>query len=92
MFYRSVVQAVLLFGEETWVLSSEMTKTLEGFHVGFLSQVMGNTAKIQQKWTWRRYAEESVLKEEGTQRLGTYIDKTQAVVVEWVALRLIDEV
>ena len=42
-----MVQAVLLFGEETWVLSSEMTKTLEGFHLGFLKQVNGKVARIQ---------------------------------------------
>ena len=47
MFYREVVQAVLLFGTETWVLSVTMTNTVEGVHMGFLGQVMGKTAKQQ---------------------------------------------
>ena len=35
-FYWYVVQAVLLFGAETWVLLVAMLKKLEGVHVGFL--------------------------------------------------------
>ena len=35
-FYRAVVQAVLLFGAETWVLLSAMLNKIEGVHVGFL--------------------------------------------------------
>ena len=45
IFYRAVVQAVLLFGVETWVLLAAMDKTLEGFHLGFLWQVMGQDGK-----------------------------------------------
>ena len=30
-FYRVVVQAVLLFGAETWVLSAVMLKIIEGY-------------------------------------------------------------
>ena len=35
-FYRSVVQAVLLFGLESWVLSISMEKTVEGTPTGYL--------------------------------------------------------
>ena len=31
-FYRVVVQAVLLFEEETWVLSAAMANQIVGFH------------------------------------------------------------
>ena len=36
MFYREVVQAVLLFGSESGVLLSAMVKTVERAHTGFL--------------------------------------------------------
>ena len=72
MFYQVVVQAVLLFGSETRVLLAAMAKTLEGVHVGFLQQVKGKTAIRQWDRNWRREAAERVLKEEGTQKLGTY--------------------
>ena len=41
MFYRAVVQAILLYGSETWVLSTEMDKKVEGTHTGFLRQITG---------------------------------------------------
>ena len=34
--YQVVVQAVLIFGANTWVLSEAMLKKIEGVHVGFL--------------------------------------------------------
>ena len=33
MFYRATVQAVLLFGSETWNLTGTWLKKLEGFHL-----------------------------------------------------------
>ena len=44
MFYRAVVQAVLLYGSETWVLLAEMERKVEGTNTGFLCQVTGNRA------------------------------------------------
>ena len=35
-FYRAVVQAVLLFGEETWVFMETIMQRLEGAHANFL--------------------------------------------------------
>ena len=33
MFYKATVQAILLFGSETWCLSPSAMRQLEGFHV-----------------------------------------------------------
>ena len=38
-FLRAVVQAVLLFGAETWVLTEPMMQRLEGAHVSFLCRI-----------------------------------------------------
>ena len=35
-FYRAVVQAVLLFGAKTWVLSAAMLSMMEGLQLGFM--------------------------------------------------------
>ncbi len=32
-FYKAVVQAVLLYGSKTWVLSTTALASLEGFHI-----------------------------------------------------------
>ena len=44
MFYRVVLQAVGLFGLESWAVLAAMEKTVEGAHTGFLHQIM-------KKWT-----------------------------------------
>ena len=46
----------------------------------------------QKDGTWRQVTAETVLEKAGTQPLGTYIDRIQAKVAEWVALRPILEV
>ena len=52
-FYRAVVQAVLLFGLETWILSAAMEKRIAGVRVGFLQQVTGKRANRRMDETWR---------------------------------------
>jgi hypothetical protein len=32
-FYLAIVQAILLYGSETWVISSQAMARLEGFHI-----------------------------------------------------------
>ena len=41
VFYWVVVQTVLLFRSETWVLSDAMSRKLEGVHMGSLMQITG---------------------------------------------------
>ena len=91
-FYRSVVQEVLLFGAETWVLLAAMSKNMEGVHVGFLWKVTVKMARRQWDGTWRRVDSESVLKEVETQTLGTYINRRKTALAEWVVLQPIYEV
>ena len=42
--------------------------------------------------TWWQISAEKVLEKAGTQSLGTYIERRQVIVAEWVALRPILEV
>jgi hypothetical protein len=41
MFYKATVQAVLLYGSETWSLSPSSMKCLEGFHICAARQMSG---------------------------------------------------
>ena len=50
-FYVSVVQAVLLFGSETWVLISRSEKSLKGFHHRVMRRMAGMGPKCQQYGT-----------------------------------------
>ena len=69
-----------------------MSWKLEGVHVGFIRQITGRKAKRQRDRIWRSEAAEKVLKEAVTQSLRLYIEKWQANLAEWVALRKILEI
>ena len=45
MFYRAVIQLVLLFGADTWLLLAAMEWKAEGTHTGFLRQIMWKRAR-----------------------------------------------
>ena len=51
-FYRSVVQAILLYGSETWALSVSMAKRVEGAYIEFLQMITGKRAKRLGDGTW----------------------------------------
>ena len=85
-FYRMVVQAVLLFGADMWVLLAPMVQMLGGVHVGFLQQITKSKEKRLRDGLWRKAEGKTVLRGAGTQPLQTYLDKRQVKVAEWVAL------
>ena len=66
-FYRAVVQVVLLFEAETWVLSVAVEKRIVVFHTGFLCKMAGKQARGQRYETWNQEWGERVLRAAGTQ-------------------------
>ena len=82
-----MVQAVLLFEAETWVLMAPMAHKLEGVHVGFLRQVAGQKTRWLGEDYWRRVVAEIMLRAAGGKPHNTYIEKSQATVTEWMAFR-----
>ena len=91
-FYRVVVQVVLLFGSETWVLSAAILNKLEGVNVDFLRQVTGIKAQRLGDETWTKEGPDRVHQAAGTKPLQEYINKRQATIAEWVGLHTIFEV
>ena len=41
MFYRAMLQVVLLLGSESWILSTTIERTVEGTHAAFLKKITG---------------------------------------------------
>ena len=65
IFYHEVVQAMLIFGAETWVLTAEISQKLKGVHLGFLRQVTRKkTQRLGGKY-WCKVAVYSVLHASG---------------------------
>ena len=56
--------------------------------MGFLHQVKKSKAKRLMDGSWRKFAAKKVLQGAKTQPNQTYLDRRQATVVKWVALRL----
>ena len=51
-FYVAVVQAVLLFGSETWVLIPRLEKYLERFHHWAARRMEDMVTKCHREGTW----------------------------------------
>ena len=52
MFFKTVVQAVLFFGSETWVLISHMGRALGSFQREVARWITGGQPKIQEEVRW----------------------------------------
>ena len=92
ILYGAVVQAVLLHGSETWVLSAEMERKMEGIHTEFLRRITGKRARQLRDGTWDMPGAEGVRETSGTQSARTYIWRRQENVAQWMVLRPIFEV
>ena len=86
MFYRAVIQAVLLFGAENWVFSVVMDRKVDGTHTGFLRKITGKQAQLLPDGTWETPRAEAVREAAGMQLVMTYIGRRQSTVAQWVAL------
>ena len=77
MFYRVVVQAILLYGSFTWVIFAEMEKEVEGANTSFLRQITGKRARRIGDGTWEMPGVEVVREAAGTQLVITHIERHQ---------------
>ena len=91
-FYRSVIQAILLYGSKMWVILEAMESTVEGSHTGFLRYITGKRVWWIGDGVGETPGSEVVKEAAGTQSEMTYIGRRQATVAHWMALRPIFEV
>ena len=59
-FYRAVVQAILLYGSETWILFVPIAKMAEGTHTEFLRLITRKRARRLVDRTWETPGAEGV--------------------------------
>jgi hypothetical protein len=88
MFYKAVVQLVMLFGPESWVLLQPMLKALEGFHWRVARRLAGKQPYLD-LWTgeWVYPPIDKVLEEVGMYSIDHYVKKRQNAVADYVATR-----
>ncbi len=85
-FYQAVVQAILLYGSDTWVISQPAMAQLKGFHI----QAAYQMAKMHKPWQgprneWVYPRSEDVLKECGMKTMAEYVQICRKMIAVYVA-------
>ena len=77
MFFKAVVQAVLLYGSETWVLTESVLRCLEGFYYRAACRMArkNRPQKNEQTGEWTYPDKKELFKEVGLYTLTEYIEK-----------------
>jgi hypothetical protein len=87
-FYLAVVQAILLYGSETWVISPQAMAQLEGFHIRASWQM---ARRHKPRWgPWKEWVypkSEDVLTECGMKMIAEYVQIRQQTIAVYVATR-----
>jgi hypothetical protein len=87
-FYQAIVQAILLYGSKTWVISRTALVRLEGFHIrAAYRMAKTNKPKRGSGNVWEYPRSEDVLKECGMKTMEEYIRICRQTIATYVATR-----
>jgi hypothetical protein len=81
--YKAVVQAVLLYGSESWVLSLAMEKKLETFHRSCARFITGQHIRQNQDGSWTCPSSTGVLEQAGLWTIQRYIQRRRNTVIKF---------
>jgi len=88
LFYKAVVQSVLLFGSETWAVTESSLRVLEGFHIRSAYRMA--TVNVPRKLnnnTWFYPKNEDVLEEVGLFTIQKYIEVRRQTIADSIVDR-----
>jgi hypothetical protein len=89
-FYKAIVQAVLLYGSESWVVTKCMMQTLRGFHNRCARYLTGQNIRyntVADEWIYPNT--DAVLKQAGLWPIEEYIKRRCETVMDYVKERAI---
>ena len=86
-FCKAVVQQVLLFGAETWVVSPMMERALSAFIHGAARRLTGRQPRRGRDGEWFYPSLEGAIKEAGLTDVQTSINRRQITVAQYIAMR-----
>lgn len=87
MFYKSIVQSILLFGSETWTVTGAMLKVLDSFHHRIARRITGKMARRSPDGEWVYPPLQEALQEAGLYSMQEYIRRRQRTVEQYIAVR-----
>ncbi len=88
-FYKAIVQSVLLYGSESWVLNKRMLLSLESFHRRCARFITGRHIKENADGTWTYPDSKTTLSQAGMQPIDEYIRRRVLTVMDYSKERLI---
>ena len=91
MFYKATVQAVLLYGSETWNLSPAMLRCLESFHLRAARRMTGLMPRKEADGSYTYPEAEGVLKKAGLHTIREYVEVRRNTIMKFVSDRPIYE-
>ena len=86
-FFKAVVQQVLLFGAEKWVVSPRMKRALSAFINGAARRLTGRQPRRGRDGKWLYPSLEGDMKEAGITDVRKSINRRQNTVAQYIATR-----
>ncbi len=87
-FYLAIIQAILLYGSETWVISLQAMARREGFHIRAAWCMAQKHKPWQGPWKeWVYLKSEDVLRECGMKSIAEYIQTRRQTIELYVSTR-----
>jgi hypothetical protein len=84
VFYKATIQAVLLFGSETWNLAPSGMACLEGFHLRAAWQMSGTRPWKRNDGIWKYPNLEKVLQDVGLYSISHYIGVQSQIIANYI--------
>jgi hypothetical protein len=84
MFYKATVQAMLLYGSETWSLSPLSMKRLEGFHIRAVWRMSGKRSEQNVDGSWTYPGSEDVLEAVGMKPITHYVAVRRQTIANFI--------
>ena len=85
MFFKAVVQAVLLFGAETWVMTPRLEKALEIFMPGDARRITGNQPRRGGDGKLTYHPPKEAMREAGFEGIRKAVTRKQNTVAQYIA-------
>ena len=87
MFFKAVVQVVLLFESETRVMTPCMVRALGGLQHMVSRKITGRQPKWQVDGSWEYLPLETEIQEAGFEEIGEYVLKRENTFVQYIVMQ-----
>ena len=86
-FYKAIVQAVLLYAAETWILTDRSWLALNTFHHKVARYITGKHIQLLPHGEWKLPRSEEVLEEARLFTMEEYVRRRKQTIIPWVMKR-----